>query len=66
VAKLGIVEEEADESAYWLEMLVSSGAVKPELLSDLRREIDEIVAMVVASLRTAKRNLKAQRAARKG
>jgi four helix bundle protein len=66
VAKLGIVEEEADESAYWLEMLASSQAVKPELLSDLRREIDEIVAMVVASLRTAKRNLKAQRAARKG
>ncbi|MBL8867982.1 MAG: four helix bundle protein [Gemmataceae bacterium] len=53
-SKLGIVEEEADETVYWLELLAESGTVKPELLEDLTREANEIVAMVVASIRTAK------------
>lgn len=53
-SKLGIVEEEADETIYWLELLAESETVKPELLEDLTREAHEIVAMVVASIRTAK------------
>jgi four helix bundle protein len=56
VAKLGIVEEEADESAYWIELLVEGELVKPELVAALRAEADEIVAMVVASIRTARAN----------
>jgi len=55
-AKLGIVEEEADESVYWLELLAESGIVKAELLMDLKAEADEITAMVVASIRASKRN----------
>lgn len=53
-AKLGIVEEECDESSYWLELLVESGMVAEELLADLMREANEITAMVVASIRTAR------------
>jgi four helix bundle protein len=53
-AKLGIVEEESDESSYWLELLSESGMVSAEALSDLVRESNEITAMVVASIRTAR------------
>lgn len=60
-AKLGIVEEEADESMFWLELLVETGTVRRELLADLLAEANEITAMVVASLRTAREARKAQR-----
>jgi four helix bundle protein len=53
-AKLGIVEEECDESTYWLELLGESGIVKKELLAELAGEGNEITAMVVASIRTAR------------
>jgi len=56
IHKLGIVEEEADESAYWLELLVDAGIVAQPKLADLIRECDEITAIIVASIRTAKRN----------
>lgn len=55
-SKLGIVEEEADESGYWLELLIEAGLVRAELLQGLLAEANEIVAMVVASIRTARRN----------
>lgn len=56
IHKLAIVEEEADESAYWLELLAESGIVLPAKLADLTRECDEITAIIVASIRTAKTN----------
>ena len=52
IAKLRIVEEEADESAYWMELLIESGLVPETRLSDLLKETNEIVAMTVASIRT--------------
>jgi four helix bundle protein len=55
-AKLGIVEEECDESAYWMELLVDSGLVPESRLADLRSEADEILAIVVASIKTSKQN----------
>jgi four helix bundle protein len=58
VAKMGIVEEEADETLYWMEMLVAAGLVKQDHLEDLAKEGGEIVAMVVASIRTARKRLK--------
>ena len=58
LAKLGIVEEEADETVYWIELLMESGVVRPELLRDLHAESGEIVAMVVASIRTARNHRK--------
>jgi four helix bundle protein len=53
-SKMGIVEEEADESGYWMELLADSGAVKAHLLHDLLNESGEIVAMAVASIRTTR------------
>lgn len=55
-SKLGIVEEEGDEAIYWLELLAETGIVKAELLTPLHEEANEIVAMVVASIKTAKAN----------
>jgi four helix bundle protein len=55
-SKLGIVEEEADESAYWIELLQEADIVKKDLLAPLHEESGEILAMVVASIRTAKRS----------
>jgi four helix bundle protein len=55
IAKLGIVEEEADESAFWLDLLVESGEEVPvAALRDLEDEAGQIVAMVVSSIRTAR------------
>jgi four helix bundle protein len=51
-AKLGIVEEEADETLYWLELLAESECVKPERLQELSKEAREIVAIVTASRKT--------------
>ena len=56
IAKMGIVEEEADESIYWMELLIESGLVKQNLLDDLLSEADQLLAMVVASINTAKQN----------
>jgi four helix bundle protein len=55
-AKLGIVEEEADECVYWIELLIDSGLVRRERLTNLLQEANEIVAMVVASIKTARKN----------
>jgi four helix bundle protein len=54
IAKLGIVEEEADESAYWMEVLVEAEIVKQEMVANLWQEANEIVAMVVASIKTTR------------
>jgi four helix bundle protein len=48
-AKLGIVEEEADECIYWIEIIADAELIDPHRLQDLRREADELLAMVVAS-----------------
>ncbi len=54
VAKMKIVEEECDESLYWMEFLVDAGIFKSESLEMLTREGNEILAMVVASIKSAK------------
>ena len=45
IAKIGIVEQEADETLYWLELLQESKIVNPERLIDLTKEADELVAI---------------------
>ncbi len=55
-AKLGIVEEESDECSYWFELLVEADIVEEKMLRELILEADEITAMVVASIKTAKAN----------
>jgi len=54
INKLRIVEEECDESLFWMELLVDNNLVKPPLLRDLMKEADEILAIVVASAKTAR------------
>jgi four helix bundle protein len=55
IAKLGIVGEEADETIFWMDLAVAVGLSTTELLSALRQEATEIVAMTVASINTARR-----------
>lgn len=57
VAKMAIVEEECDESLLWLELLCESGRMKPARVTDLMHEGTEILAMTVASIKTARRAL---------
>jgi four helix bundle protein len=54
IAKMGIVEEECDESMYWMELIVEAGLMEDKLLIDLKNEANEILSMVVASIKTAR------------
>ncbi|PYO63823.1 MAG: four helix bundle protein [Gemmatimonadetes bacterium] len=54
IAKMGIVEEEADESSLWLDLLVEAGLVPSAQVAALRDEADQLVAITVASIRTAR------------
>jgi four helix bundle protein len=57
VAKLGIVEEEADESIYWIELIIESTMMRKARLAPLLDEMNQILALVVASQKTMRRNL---------
>ncbi len=53
IAKMGIVEEECDESMYWMELIVEAGLMEEKLLIDLKNEANEILSMVIDSIKTA-------------
>jgi four helix bundle protein len=53
---MGTVEEEADECLYWMELLAQSGTARLETLKPLMKEADELLAITVASIKTAKRH----------
>jgi len=55
--KLKMVEEELDETLYWLELIVESGLVKANLLDDLIKENLELFKIVVSSITTMKKKL---------
>ena len=52
ISKLDIVEEEADETIYWMELLVEAEVVSQKRLANLMSETNEILAMTVASIKT--------------
>jgi four helix bundle protein len=52
IARLSVVEEEADEAIYWIELLTESDYVPAKKVEPLRNEIHEIVSMTVASIKT--------------
>ncbi|SPE34372.1 conserved hypothetical protein [Acidobacteriia bacterium SbA2] len=54
VAKMGLVVEEADESVFWLELLMESGMMTKARLNDLLAEANELVSIFVASQKTAR------------
>lgn len=55
-AKLGIVEEEAEETAYWIEMPMEAAIVPRKRLEPLLAECRELLAMVIASIKTSRGN----------
>ena len=55
ISKMGVVEEEADESAYWLELLVADRKVTTETAFSLVGEAHELTAIAVASINTARK-----------
>jgi four helix bundle protein len=54
IAKMGIVEEEADESDYWLELAADIGMLKSERVEQLRDDAQHIVAKTIRSIRRAR------------
>jgi four helix bundle protein len=54
ISKMGIVEEELDETIYWMELLVESGILKFTTIEFLVKEADELLSITVASINTAK------------
>ena len=54
INKLAIVEEEADESIYWIELLVESNQIKPNLVKNLLDETDQILSIIVSAIKTTK------------
>ena len=56
IAKMGIVEEEADETLFWLELLEESELVTAGKLTAIKQEGNELIAITVASIKTARRN----------
>lgn len=55
ISKMGTVEEETDESQYWMEIIVDAGLMEQKQVTLLLKEADEILAMVVASISTARK-----------
>lgn len=54
IAKMGIVEEEADECVCWIELLTGSGLVSAQRAATLMAEANDLLAITVASIKTAK------------
>jgi four helix bundle protein len=61
IAKLGIVEEECDEAIFWLEMLAELKLVPSERLTDLRDEANQILSIIISSIKTARQNARPKR-----
>ena len=61
IAKMGIVEEECDETLLWMELLIDSRRVASSRLAHLMEEGNEILAITVASIKTARRGRDASR-----
>jgi four helix bundle protein len=51
---MGIVEEECDESIYWMELIVAANLIEEKKITDLRDEADQILSMVIGSIKTAR------------
>ncbi|MCH8968849.1 MAG: four helix bundle protein [Planctomycetes bacterium] len=57
LSKMGIVEEEADECVYWLELVADSELLPETRLQEILDEANQIVAVTVASIKTARKSL---------
>jgi len=59
IAKIGIVEEEADESAFWMELIIESELLKPQLVQSLLIEANELAKIMANSRKSASEALQA-------
>ena len=58
LSKMGVVVEEADESAFWLELLADAELIKRERLSELTTEANELLAIFAAAQLTTKKSMR--------
>jgi four helix bundle protein len=58
ISKIGVVEEEADETAFWLELIIDSGVRRKKQIEPLLQEANELVAIMAASRKSAIANRK--------
>jgi four helix bundle protein len=58
IAKIGIVEEEADESAFWMELIIEGELMKPQLVQSLVIEANELARIMASSRKSASDALK--------
>jgi four helix bundle protein len=56
ISKIGIVEEEADETTFWLAITYETNNAKKEIVAPLLQEARELTAIFTASSKTAKKN----------
>ncbi|MDP4204055.1 MAG: four helix bundle protein [Bacteroidota bacterium] len=57
INKLKIVEEELDETEYWLDVIADSELIKPDLLTELKRETGELLAIITKSIITKREKM---------
>ena len=55
ISRMGIVEEECDEALYWVDVLVELGLTSEKRVQELRQEANEIIAITVSSIKTARK-----------
>jgi len=55
ISKMGIVEEETDESLYWMELLIEAGIEVSVKMEALMKEAGELLSITVSSIKTAKK-----------
>jgi four helix bundle protein len=58
LSRMGIVEEECDESLHWIDVLVELGLVSQKRVEESRKEANEIIAIAVSSIKTPRGNSK--------
>jgi four helix bundle protein len=61
IAKIGVVEEEADESAFWLELIIEAALVKEHRVKSLLDEANELTRIMASSRISASRKVRANR-----
>jgi four helix bundle protein len=57
INKLKMVEEEADETLYWLEILEETNMIHPDKIFPIKKELNEIISIIVASIKTLKQKI---------
>ena len=60
IAKLGVVAEEADETCFWLELIIESAILPREKVELLLKEADELTAIFVSSIKISRQNQKSK------